>query len=94
MVTAKECIEAIKEALKDFGEYTYYDKGASEVIEVGHYSNSFRSMTAKDTAQVLLEVLKYEHGEPFVSDAIVRLQNMPNDFWNELMSYPDLQDLY
>ena len=33
-ITAKECIKKIDEALKEFGRYSYYDKGAEEVMDI------------------------------------------------------------
>lgn len=73
---AKQCIDAIEAALKSFGEYSYYDKGADEVMGVGAFENAFKKMEAKDVAALLEEVAKYKHGSPFVQSVISGLDCM------------------
>jgi hypothetical protein len=56
MITAKEIMGKIDEALKMFGEYTYGDKGANEVMDIAEISNSLKDMTAFDIVSLLEEV--------------------------------------
>lgn len=94
MVVAQECIDAIKFALAEFGRYNYYDKGAEEVMEVRPFASKFRNMSAKDAADVLVEVANHEHGSKFVSSVLNYLQDAPDAFFDELMSREELSDLY
>ena len=92
-MTSKSIILDIKSALKQFGEYSYYDKGPSEVMDMDSYYREFKSMTPGDTEKILLEVLKNKHGELFVSDVLGNLQDMPEEWFSELLSNDTLADL-
>ena len=59
-ITAEEIMKQIDEALRSFGEYTYEDKGAEEVMDVYSIVNSLKEMQTKEILTVLQTVEK-EH---------------------------------
>jgi len=65
-ITAKECIKRIDEALYEFGRYSYYDKGADEVMDIPDVVLELKGMTKDEILSVLTEVSKYEHAKPFL----------------------------
>ena len=85
MITAKEIIDEIDKALKQFGEYSYLDKGAEEVMSVGKISTRLKDMSAIEIVTVLEEVEK-EHRlpEPFLSAVIMSLQDWQDPKADEL----------
>lgn len=76
---ARKIIYDISEAIKEFGEYTYYDKGANEVMSVTTFVDDFRDMSIIEVRDVLAQIMTYKHGKPFVSDAIQRLSEYLSD---------------
>lgn len=66
-ITAQECCNQIDEALKLFGEYSYYDKGPYDVMDMRKIMNRFNKMPATEVRDVLLEVMKHPHGEKFAT---------------------------
>jgi len=60
MITSIEIITAIKLALKEFGEYTYYDKGAAEVMDIPAIVERLKLMTNAEIVAVLGELDKVE----------------------------------
>lgn len=66
MVTTQECIDAIEEALKLFGTYTYEDKGAEEVIEMEPFYEKFQKMSLTEVKNVLDELKEFEYGNRFI----------------------------
>jgi hypothetical protein len=92
MITSKECIKIIKEALRQFGEYSYHDKGPDEVIDMNTVLYAFKGMTAKQIADVLAEVRAYKFGDPFVSSVLVDLQDEPG--MDDLYADKRLEELF
>ncbi len=93
-VTADECIKAIESAIKEFGSYTYHDKGPKEVMDLYSLVTRFKTMSMSELAGLLNEVLKHEDGETFVSSVLLELQTIPDKQWEELTSYHDLIKYY
>lgn len=75
MITSKEIISEIKSALKMFGEYTYYDKGAREVMDVSKIVESLKEMEVKDILTVLAEVEKNKHSAPCLQEICYQFQD-------------------
>lgn len=44
---------AIKEALRRFGEYSYFDKGPDEVMDIGPHAAAFKQFTPEEAAELL-----------------------------------------
>lgn len=89
-----EIIKDINYGLKMFGEYNYYDKGASASMDCGRWKHLLSKMPADEVAEILIEVLKFEHGRPFVSDVVVRFDDIDEQYWETLMSYKQLAKFY
>lgn len=53
-------IKAIEYALKMFGEYTYYDKGPEEVMDVN--IKPLLKLSQPDRIKVIKELMAYKHG--------------------------------
>ena len=83
MITAKECLLFINEALKKYGTYNYADKGPDEVMDMPSIEKKMEDMSAKQLADLCAELRKSPFGELFVSCVLVDLQ-----------SRDDLDDLY
>lgn len=86
MITAKEIIQEIKTALKQFGEYTYHDKGAHEVMDLSSIKQKMDDMTAEQIIQVLKEVQDNEtvSTKPFLVDLIGNFDSEVTDRADEL----------
>lgn len=86
-------IAAIKQALKDYGEYTYYDKGPDEVIGMRPWMQRLFALPIPEVVTALEEVLAWEHGEPFVRDIVVDWDTQES-FDALLDASPVLAELY
>lgn len=89
-----QIIADINYALRMFGEYHYYDKGASEVMDCRKWKHILSKMPANDVADILIDVLKNEHGQPFVCDVVVRFDDSDEQYWDILMSHEQLAKFY
>lgn len=83
MLTVNEVKREIDKAIKNFGEYNYYDKGPHEVMPLDVLLNKTKDMTGKEIADLLVEVRKHKYGDEFVSKVFVNLQERE-----------DMEDLY
>lgn len=79
MITSKEINQLIKEAIKQFGEYNYFDK-TSEVIDTQVIYDKMKVMKGKEVADVLVQVKKTnkKYGEEFVRYMLYCLQDVDN----------------
>jgi hypothetical protein len=73
-LTVKSIIEDIEKAIRQFGLYSYEDKGAFEVMDVDSYVDRFKEIGADATIELLQNLYdsEYEHKDGFIS-AIVGL---------------------
>ncbi len=62
----KEIRTKIREAVKEFGSYSYGDKGPHEVMEVGELVDKLKALPEDELRKVHRELNKTEHGEIFV----------------------------
>ncbi len=77
-------VKAIKDALKQFGEYHYYDKGAHEVMEV-----DFESLLALPQAErvlVIKELMAHKHGQQLCIALESDIQDLPDAEADELLA--------
>jgi hypothetical protein len=76
-MTKDDIIQDIKKAIEMFGSYTYYDKGAGEVMELDKYVDGIKEMSAKDAIKLLEEVEadEYENTDVFLTDLICDLDD-------------------
>jgi len=79
----KRCITELGLALKQFGTYSFDDKGPGEVLDITGLVKSFKNLPAKDAGDTLLALYaspKYD-GRPksLVESLLVDMQD-----WDEL----------
>jgi len=79
-------------ALKMFGEYTFGDKGAHEVMDVESLAAKYRALPAKEAAAVLMEVYTSKeqkgYGNSLAGSIIGEMQD-----WDELFACPELDEI-
>lgn len=79
-------------ALKMFGEYTFGDKGANEVMHLEALAAKYRALPAAEAAAVLWEVYTSKehkgHGEQLAGEIIGCLQQ-----WPELFECPEISEI-
>ena len=86
MITSKEIVKQLKTALKKFGEYSFLDKGPSEVMFVDPIVAELRKMSAEDAGKVLKEVAGlHKHGQFLANNLVSDLESMPEDWFNEVL---------
>lgn len=94
---ASEIKTDIKKAIKQFGEYTYFDKGPREVLDISKYINSFKEMKGEEVSNILFDLLAVDkkYGEAFVSAVLVELQDWDDANWSEMfLVHPELEKLF
>lgn len=91
---ALRTIDDINKALRQFGEYTYYDKGADEVFDVDALVAELRPLSGDEIGQILADVLTYEHGRPLVSSVLSALDGVEDEKWDAIMAYEGMEELY
>jgi hypothetical protein len=84
-MTAKEIIKDLKEALKMFGTYNYYDKGVDEVFNYRPIVKELEKMSAKDAGTLMKELSAYEHGPHLVNALANDLDHMPEVWFTEML---------
>lgn len=93
-ITVAKIKQDIKLALKSFGEYTFFDKGARETMDIDFYIEEFKKMETAQSAKILLEVAKTDAGRLFVSNILVACQDVPElDDWYEKSEFEQLLDI-
>ena len=77
----------IQEALRMFGEYTYEDKGAREVMDIYEWTKRFKELGPQRTGEVLKELVETSELRvlPFVRDVLGSLDTWGDDNWEVLM---------
>ena len=82
----------LSQALKDFGTYTFWDKGPHEVMAINELAEEVQALPPKEAAEVLIEVAqqkKHKGAGLQVAGAIVlELQE-----WDELFEIPGIDDI-
>lgn len=89
---AADILTELGTALKQFGTYSFDDKGAYEVMDIDAIAAQLREMTAANAAKVIIEVArskKYKGRGLSVAETIVEQL----DDWNELFDIGGITDL-
>jgi len=69
-------VKELKDALKTFGEYTYNDKGAYEVMAIDEYVSELIDMDIKEVADILTYVLdNHDNANEMVSCIIGEMED-------------------
>ena len=99
-MTKEEVIKKIDEALKQFGEYDYYDKGAHEILNVGEIVDKIvdKYKTPQKIAKFLKEVYKEDERktEPFIFEAVFDIieRKLNNPQKQEFIDLEFVQNFY
>jgi hypothetical protein len=91
---AQEIIEAGNKALRQFGTYSWDDKGVSEVLNTWPFEKRLRELEPKQAAEIINEVantteIEGGRGKSLASHLVYRLEK-----WDELFDEPGIEDLY
>lgn len=78
--------EALDEALRKFGTYTYGDKGAYEVMDVKALTRHLLTLPADQVIEDMAVLAKHEHGAELYTSLVADLVE------DEL--HPETDDLY
>lgn len=81
-VFAHELVTAVDQAIAEYGEYTYLDKGANEVIDVKAIALRLEGMNATVIRDVLVEFIqqKGEHLATPLAESLVHGLDERSDF--------------
>jgi len=99
MVDISKKIEEIQTdlayALKEYGEYTFWDKGSGEVIDLSSYRRDFATMTPEEVAEIVVTLHESdnEFQQTLAKDFIGEMQEMPDEWWESLMEQPGVDEI-
>lgn len=79
---AQKALTEMRSALKEFGRYTFFDKGPEEVMNVPKLVNEFRAAGVEPCATAMKEMLDADDGsEMLVSALLMHMQDW-DAFWD------------
>ncbi len=81
----KRIKEEIQQALKQFGEYSYYDKGADEIMEISPWVEELKELGGKKAGEILAKLADEENVGPFITSVLYRLQEWEDSEWDDMM---------
>lgn len=86
-LNVNEAVKDIKKGIKKFGEYSYYDEGASAVMDIDKWVSALSALPPVEAREFLLQVEAhpYEHTELFVQSCVSNLDGQPDDWWDEFI---------
>ena len=88
---AAQIMEELKEAIEEFGAYTFSDKGADEVMDMTTISSLFTNLTIEECATVISQVMDhYENkyiGEQMMGELVMCLDHRAD--FDDLFQYDD-----
>lgn len=94
MITAKEIISKLEEALRQFGEYSYYDKGPHEVMDTEAIAIELMSMPAKTAGEVLAGVGEHQHGEELARSLLSNMDGVDDAWFYECFETSGVEDVF
>ena len=87
-----EIIEDMHYSLKEYGNYTFWDKGPQEVMDIDKWVSEMKDLSANKAKEFLEKVYDYSKEGSKVANCIISdLEDMPDDWWDELMSGEKLE---
>jgi len=86
------CAHELKKALKDFGTYTFDDKGAHEVMDLGPLLDGLRELPSDGAAKVLKAMYDSPDLKGRLSALSAQLVGGLED-WDELFDQPELAEI-
>jgi hypothetical protein len=82
-ITPAQLIKQLNQALKDFGSYAFYDKGAHEVMELQPVIKQLNSQKASEVVKFLKEVRGKDEAAPRLTLASTLIGNIDDGPWTE-----------
>lgn len=83
-----------KEAIEDFGEYNFTDKGPHEVMDIESICKDLRKMAPEMAAQAILEVSNSENIQKGLGRNVAESLVGSMDDWDDLFDIDGIADLY
>lgn len=97
-MTADQIRERLNTALKQFGEYSFTDKGAREVMDLNEIVEALNAMPAAKCIAVLEDVYqtkkKAAFAQQLVEEIVCCMDGIDDERWAELMMSPILAECY
>ena len=86
MITAKEINDKLKAAIKEFGEYSYFDKGASEIMDVESIAQKLYEIEdVYEIVNVLEDLTSYRDTGILLREIVgILMENYEESFSDEL----------
>ncbi|KKM97502.1 hypothetical protein LCGC14_1167530 [marine sediment metagenome] len=79
-------IEEMHLSLKEYGTYTFWDKGPQEVMGVSEWASKIENLPADEARELLETICDYSKEGAKLANCIVdSLDDSPEDWWNKLM---------
>ena len=88
-ITLKDFKNAVKVAVKEFGEYSFSDKGARDVMDVPHWINKLKKLNNVDAHKIVIALYKGNTFESMLAqDLVTGMQDNP-----QFMQMKDIEDI-
>lgn len=89
---SQQILEALKDALRQFGTYSFDDKGPNEVMDIDEFVEHLRVLPPTEAAMVLIEVATSKkhkgRGLQVAMCIVLELQD-----WDDLFAIPGIDDI-
>jgi len=94
-ITAKEIMEKIDKALKQFGEYNYFDKSANEIMDISEIYSRLKDLPAEKIISILEDVNKNHNAPgPFLEAITLSFQDEEGEKVDELFKSEIFNEYY
>lgn len=84
-MTIEKVFASLEAALKQFGTYSYYDKGVDEVYDASPVVSHVKTLSSKDAIEYLQKLAEHEHGEHLVQHIVMCCDDMPEPWFTEVV---------
>ena len=84
-MTIEKVLASLEASLKQFGTYSYYDKGVDEVFDARPVVNHVKTLSSKDAVEYLQKLAEHAHGEHLVSHVVSCCDNAPEQWFTEVV---------
>lgn len=86
MSFSKMAFAALKDAKKQFGEYSYHDKGADEVMDVGELVTELRKLPIEEVVSELLLLADMDDTHILLCSILGSIEDLDAVFENETLA--------
>lgn len=94
-MTAQDILTELDEALKEFGTYSFDDKGPEEVMNLDGIVNTLNAMDVKEVVDILETVsAASDRAKTLVEHLLMDMQDIPDERWDALMESPKLASMF